>query len=82
MAALTKTGRSSAAGACVLWNERGTPFGRYVWTKCVMYFSCEVGDGSFVLNVPAGCEVGGELVVERAGAVMGIPREEVVHVAP
>eukprot|EP00965_Chrysotila_dentata_P177908 5877250-Pleurochrysis_carterae.AAC.1 len=27
MAALTKAGRSSAAGACVLWNERGTPSG-------------------------------------------------------
>eukprot|EP00965_Chrysotila_dentata_P088921 2935385-Pleurochrysis_carterae.AAC.1 len=40
MAALTKSGRSSAAGACVLWKERGTPLGRYVWTKCVMYFSC------------------------------------------
>eukprot|EP00965_Chrysotila_dentata_P207977 6184440-Pleurochrysis_carterae.AAC.3 len=39
-ASLTREGRSSAAGAWVLWKVRGTPSGEYVSTRCVMYFSC------------------------------------------
>eukprot|EP00965_Chrysotila_dentata_P102592 3386764-Pleurochrysis_carterae.AAC.1 len=39
-ASLTRGGRSSAAGAWVLWKVRGTPSGKYVSTRCVMYFTC------------------------------------------
>eukprot|EP00965_Chrysotila_dentata_P181314 5984716-Pleurochrysis_carterae.AAC.1 len=32
-ASSTKAGRSSAAGACVLWKESGTLSGKYVLTR-------------------------------------------------
>eukprot|EP00965_Chrysotila_dentata_P004931 161635-Pleurochrysis_carterae.AAC.1 len=39
-ASSTSLGRSSDAGARDAWKDRGTPSGRYVDTKCAMYFSC------------------------------------------
>eukprot|EP00965_Chrysotila_dentata_P007844 256089-Pleurochrysis_carterae.AAC.1 len=36
----TSLGRVSDAGARVLWKAIGTPSGRYVETRCAMYFSC------------------------------------------
>eukprot|EP00965_Chrysotila_dentata_P109727 3626009-Pleurochrysis_carterae.AAC.1 len=32
-ASSTRAGRSSAAGACVLWKESGIPSGKYVLTR-------------------------------------------------
>eukprot|EP00965_Chrysotila_dentata_P086625 2860037-Pleurochrysis_carterae.AAC.1 len=39
-ASSTKAGRSSEAGAWVLWKESGMPSGKYVFTRWEMYFSC------------------------------------------
>eukprot|EP00965_Chrysotila_dentata_P097830 3234622-Pleurochrysis_carterae.AAC.1 len=39
-AASTIVGKDSEAGVRDLWKESGTPSGKYVATRCQMYFSC------------------------------------------
>eukprot|EP00965_Chrysotila_dentata_P060558 2006816-Pleurochrysis_carterae.AAC.2 len=39
-ASSTVFGRVSEAGVRDFWNDSGTPSGRYVATRCAMYFSC------------------------------------------
>eukprot|EP00965_Chrysotila_dentata_P024163 800677-Pleurochrysis_carterae.AAC.1 len=82
-ASSTSFGRDSEAGALVLWNAKGIPAGReahggFIGSNVDVQ---EVRYWPLVFDVPTVGESFDEGVVERAGAVVRIQREQVVHVA-